>query len=142
MTENRRQILDMLAQGKINVDEAERLLSLVDPPSSGAPGATEPTGTRRPAPKYLRVVAGDGSSEETDRVNIRIPMALIRAGVKLASLIPSNVTTRVNEKLQQKGVGIDLGNWKGEDLEQFVDAIAELEVDVQDGKQKVRVFVE
>ena len=38
MTENRRQILDMLAQGKINVDEAERLLSLVDPPSLGCPG--------------------------------------------------------------------------------------------------------
>ena len=142
MTEGRRQILDMLAQGKINADEAERLLSLVYQPSSGEPGAAEPSGTRRPAPKYLRVVAGDGSPEEADRVNIRIPMALIRAGVKLASLIPSNVTTRVNEKLRQKGVGMDLGNLKGEDLDRFVDAISELEVDVQDGKQKVRVFVE
>ena len=142
MTENRRQILDMLAKGKINVDEAERLLSLVDQPSSGAPGTTEPSGSRKPTPKYLRVVVGDGSSEDAERVNIRVPMALIRAGVKMASLIPSKVTTRVNEKLQQKGVGIDLGNLKSEDLEQFVDAITELEVDVQDGKEKVRVFVE
>lgn len=142
MTENRRQILDMLAQGKINVDEAERLISLVDRPSSGEPGAAEQSGTRRPAPKYLRVVAGDGSSEEAERVNIRVPMALIRAGVKLASLIPSNVTTKVNEELQRKGVRMDLGNLKGEDVEQFIDAIAKLEVDVQDGKQKVRIFVE
>ncbi len=33
MTENRRQVLDMMAQVKINVEEAERLLSLVDQPA-------------------------------------------------------------------------------------------------------------
>ena len=142
MTDNRRQILDLLAAGKINVEEAERLLSLVDQPSPGEPGSAEPSGTRRPTPKYLRVVVGDGSSEETDRVNVRVPMVLIRAGVKLASLIPSHVTTRINEKLQRKGVKMDLGSLKGEDLEQFVDAIADLEVDIQDGKDKVRIFVE
>ena len=30
MSENRRQILDMLAQGKINADEAERLLKALE----------------------------------------------------------------------------------------------------------------
>ena len=38
MIDNRRQLLDMLSQGKINVDEAERLLSLVDQPSGGETG--------------------------------------------------------------------------------------------------------
>ena len=132
----------MLAQGKINVDEAERLLFLVDQPSSGESGTAEPSTARRPGRKYLRIVVGDGSSEEAERVNIRVPLPLIRAGVKLASLIPSNVTTKVNEELQRKGVRMDLGSLKGEDLEQFVDAIAELEVDVQDGEKKVRIFVE
>ena len=41
MTENRRQVLDMLAQGKITVEEAERLLSLVDQPTGSDPGGTE-----------------------------------------------------------------------------------------------------
>ena len=142
MTDNRRQILDMLAQGKINVDEAERLLSLVEQSVSGEPGTSEPSGPRRPVPKYLRVVVEDGSSEGGNRVNIRVPMSLIRAGVKLASLMPSNVTTRLNEKLQRKGIKMDLGNLKGEDLDQFVDAIADLEVDVDGGKEKIRIFVE
>jgi len=36
MQNNRRQILDMLAEGKIGVEEAERLLSLVSPEGESA----------------------------------------------------------------------------------------------------------
>ena len=87
------------------------------------------------------MVEEDGESG-SERVNIRIPMALIRSGVKLAALIPKQATNRVNEKLQENGICIDVGNLKVEDLEQLVDAMADMEVDVQDGKEHVRVFVE
>ena len=142
MASNRIQILDMLSQGKITVEEAERLLSLVDQPAVGEPGKGEPSDARRSPPKYLRVIVEDGEESGGERVNIRVPMALIRAGVKLAALLPSGVTAKVNEKLQETGIGIDLSNLKPEHLEQLVDALADLEVDVQDGQQKVRVFVE
>ena len=53
MDNNRRQILDMLAEGKIQVDEAERLLTLVstkdEPVESGMPA-----GSSRTSGKYLR----------------------------------------------------------------------------------------
>ena len=39
MQNNRRQILDMLAEGKIQVEEAERLLSLVSPEGESTKGA-------------------------------------------------------------------------------------------------------
>ncbi len=142
MTENRRQILDMLSEGKINVAEAESLLTLLDQPSSGRPSGNDTGEGRKTPPKYLRVVVEEDGESGSERVNIRIPMALIRSGVKLAALIPKEATNRVNEKLHQKGIGIDVGNLKVEDLEQLVDAMAEMEVDVQDGKEHVRVFVE
>ena len=146
MAENRRQILEMLAQRQINVEEAERLLSLVQESPTGGQGRGDPGDARRSPPKYLRVVvegdADSGQEEGGERVNVRVPMALIRAGVKLAALIPKEAVDRVNERLQEKGVQVDLGNIKVEDLEQLVDAMADLEVDVQDGKQKVRVYVE
>ncbi len=142
MTENRRQILDMLSEGKISVAEAESLLTLLDQPSSGRPGGSDSGEGRKTPPKYLRVVIEEDGESGSERVNIRIPMALIRSGVKLAALIPKEATNRVNEKLQQKGICIDVGNLKVEDLEQLVDAMAEMEVDVQDGKEHVRVFVE
>ena len=73
-------------------------------------------------------------------MNIRVPMSLIRSGVKLAALVPGDATSRMNEKLREKG--IDVGNLKSEDLDQLVDALADMEVDVQGGKEHVRVFGE
>ncbi len=142
MTGNRRQVLDMLAQGKITVEEAERLLSLVDQPAGADAGATGNSEARKPAPKYLRVVIQDGDGPESEHVNIRVPMGLIRAGVRLASLLPSNATSKVNEKLKEKGIGIDIGKIKAEDLENLVDSLSDLQVDVQGGKEKVRIYVE
>ena len=144
MADNQRRILNLLAQERITVDEAARLLSLVDQPAAGQPARADGPDARRPAPKYLRVVVESGEGEESggERVNVRVPMVLIRAGVKLAALLPSGATAKVNEALEQKGVGIDLSNLKPEHLEQLVDALGDLQVDVQDGQQRVRVFVE
>ena len=132
----------MLAEGKITVEEAERLLSLVDQPAGADTGGTENSEVRNPAPKYLRVVIGNGDDPQSEHMNIRVPMGLIRAGVKLASVLPSNATSKVNEKLKEKGVDIDLGKIKAEDLENLVDSLSDLEVDIQDGKEKVRIYVE
>lgn len=142
MTENRKQVLDMLAQGKITVEEAERLLSLVEQPSGVDYGTAETKDARKPAPKYLRVVIGGGDDPQTEHVNIRVPMGLIRAGVRLASLLPNDATSKVNDKLKEKGIGIDIGKIKPEDLEELVDQLSDLQVDIQDGKETVRVYVE
>ena len=144
MENNRRQILDMLAEGKISVDEAERLLTLVAPEEPSA-GPGQQTKEARPSAKYLCVCVepGEGAGEDhTERVNIRVPIALIRAGVKLAAVIPSSAADSVNEKLREKGINFDINSLKADDLESLVDALQDLEVDLMDGRQKVRVFVE
>ncbi|MCH7714199.1 MAG: hypothetical protein IIC99_11315 [Chloroflexi bacterium] len=143
MMENRRQVLDMLAQGKITADEAERLLSLVDQPAEAGAGSKETSEAQhKPAPKYLRVVIQEGDGPDSEHVNIRVPMGLIRAGVKLASLLPSNATSKINEKLKENGVPIDLGKIKADDLEELVNSLSDLEMDIQDGNEKVRIYVE
>jgi hypothetical protein len=142
MTENRRQILDMLSEGKISADEAERLLTLLEQPASGRTRGSDTGEGRKSSPKYLRVVVEEDGESGSERVNVRVPMALIRSGVKLAALIPGDATKRMNEKLRENGIDIDMGNLKSEDLEDLVDALADMEVDVQDGKEHVRVFVE
>jgi|AP95_1055475.scaffolds.fasta_scaffold133183_2 hypothetical protein len=142
MTENRRQILDMLSEGKISVEEAESILGLLEQPASVATSGSDTGEGRKSPPKYLRVVVEEDGESGNERVNVRVPMALIRSGVKLAALIPGDATNRMNEKLREKGIGIDVGNLKSEDLDQLVDALADMEVDVQDGNGHVRVFVE
>ena len=144
MENNRRQVLDMLAEGKIAVDEAERLLSLVSPEGESA-GSGQQREKSRSQAKYLRVCVEpeEGAGEDhAERVNIRVPMALIRAGVKLAALIPRSAADSVNEELSKKGIKFDIGSLKAEDLDPLVDALQDLEVDVEGGHHKVRIFVE
>jgi hypothetical protein len=145
MTDNQKRVLEMLAEGKISVDDANRLLSLVGDGEGDAPGVSpEPGRPRKPA-KYLRIQVhpqnGDPTSE-APQINIRVPMALLRAGVKLTALIPSGVAEKANEAMRKEGIDFDLRNLKPEDLEPLVDALSELEVDVKGDKEKIHIFVE
>ncbi|WP_326668453.1 hypothetical protein [Streptomyces sp. NBC_01257] len=101
----------------------------------------------RPAsrPKYLRVVvdSADGSGGDgRSRVNIRVPLQLLRAGVRIASLIPPQALTRVNAELARSGVPIDLAELKPQHLEELVDHLDDVIVDVEDPDATVRVFCE
>ena len=156
MNENRRQILEMLAAGKINADEAERLLVALEPAptaagqgygSAGGTGAkAAPTATRA---KYLRVLVEADESMTGNKglttVNVRVPMQLLRAGVRLASLIPQQAHDQLDQALNRHGVPLTLSQIKPENLEELIDHLEDLTVDVDggDGSQtKVRVFCE
>jgi hypothetical protein len=142
MNENRRQVLEMLAGGKITADEAERLIAALEK-DQGASSSSPVNGSEpRPKPKYLRVLVEDIKGETGTKVNIRVPMQLLRAGVKLAALIPDQARNQVNVHLREKGLAIDLGNIKPENLEELVDQLSDLTVDVDDKGAKVRVFCE
>jgi hypothetical protein len=78
-------------------------------------------------------------------VNVRVPMQLLRAGVRLASLIPQQTHDQVDEALNRHGVPLTLSQIKPENLEELIDHLEDLTVDV-DGKDgnttKVHVFCE
>jgi hypothetical protein len=150
MNEHRRQILQMLSEGKINADEAERLIAAVEQPTSSFSSADSgSSAASKPRPKYLRVVVDsedDGGQEGPTKVNVRVPMQLLRAGVRLAGLIPAPALHRANDAMHAKGVPIDLTQIKPENLEDLVEQLNDLTVDVdqkdQYAKVKVRVFCE
>jgi Fe-S-cluster formation regulator IscX/YfhJ len=81
-------------------------------------------------------------SEDVKKVNVRIPLSLIRAGIKFTSLIPADASGQINAALKEKGIDFDVRNLKPEDLEELIMALHDLEVDIQDGKEKVHVYVE
>jgi len=68
-------------------------------------------------------------------------MNLIRAGVRLAALLPPGVYDKVNAALRKEGVDVDLRQIKPENLEELVQSLADLTIDVE-GKDKVRVYCE
>jgi hypothetical protein len=162
MGESQKKILEMLAQNKISVDDAHRLLSAVGAEEGGNTGnknsgkgnigdlANKVLSGR----KYLRVTVtppeGGTNSEgnlfqhsNVGKVNVRVPMSLIRAGIKLTSLIPSDALDKANNALHEKGINFDVRNIKQEDIEELIDALGDMQIDVEGGKgEKVKVFVE
>jgi hypothetical protein len=143
MNENRRQILEMLAEGKINADEAERLIAALEPETPSSPGTASSEAVVKPRPKYLRIlVHDDSSSDHHTQVNVRVPMQLLRAGVRLAGLIPVQARDHVNDALREQGIAFDIGQIKPENLEELVNELSDLTVDVDDENTKVKVFCE
>jgi Fe-S-cluster formation regulator IscX/YfhJ len=145
MNENRRQILDMLAEGKISVDEAERLLLLVDRESSGSQRPETDARSQSGIPRYVRIVVqpvDDGDDDSENTVNIRVPMTMLRAGMQLPALLPEMAALGINKALQEKGIDIDVTKLKAQDIERLLEALREFEVDVHTGDQRVLIYVE
>lgn len=138
MNDNRKRILEMLSEGKISVDEAEQLLSLVEEPADEPPDPFPPPKQRNGPGKYLRIVGVDGD----ERFNIRVPLSLIRGGVKIGALFTTGPSSKINERLKERG--IDLDQLSGTDgLDDLVNGLSELETDVQDGTHdRVRIYAE
>ena len=147
MSENKKKILEMLAQHKISADEAYRLLNVIEGEESTRENTGKTATAMKDKAKYLRVTvlpdAEHEHSQNVDRVNVRVPMSLIRAGIKLTSLIPPEARDKVNGALREKGIDFDVRSVKPEDLEELIEALSDLEVDVVSAKgEKVKVFVE
>jgi hypothetical protein len=75
-------------------------------------------------------------------VNIRVPMQLLRAGVRLASLIPVQARDHINNAMRDSGMPFDITQIKPENLEDLIDQLDELTVDLDQRNAKVRVFCE
>lgn len=141
MDKERRKILEMLSQGKINVDEAERLLAALSEPAAGKSTglAAGSTGSK---PKYLRVMVEPApGNSHGERVNVRVPLNLIRAGLKWASFIPEHTQVKVGKALKEKGIAADFTKMTADDLEDLITNLDDLQVEVE-GEEIVKVFCE
>ena len=86
MSEDRKRILTMLAEGKVTADEADRLLDALSRTPAALPRSGATVG-HNAAPKYFRVeVDAHDDDDGPTKVNVRIPMQLLRAGVRLSAV--------------------------------------------------------
>jgi hypothetical protein len=132
-TEEGKQVLKLLAEGKIDSEQAYRLLRALGdiddrpkngpppPPPPGHPGA--PPGSRG---RILRIKVTEGGEQ---KVNVAIPLAIARIGkMKLAS------SGLVRGHLSKFGIDLD-------DLLRSIDFPGRI-VDITDDEDRVEIFVE
>jgi hypothetical protein len=135
MSRESAKILQMVADGTITPEEGEQLLSRLEQAGT-AVAVMEPTmggaGAKLPPLRFLRVVVDGG-----DKINIRVPIGLIRTGIKLTTLIPIHASEHLTEH------GIDLSKFNDLDGDELTEALRELrvEVDSEDG-DVIRIFCE
>jgi hypothetical protein len=124
----------MLSAGKVSVAEAEQLLQAV-----ASPGAT--ADPNKVEPRYFRILvnkpARDGRKAEA--VNIRVPITVVRGGLRLGSLFPGMLAKKTVQLAN--GSELDLSKVTYTDLEAMIKDIGELTVDV-DGDAQVRIRCE
>ncbi|MEU4222776.1 hypothetical protein AB0F17_00665 [Nonomuraea sp. NPDC026600] len=141
MNEQRKDILGMLAESKITAEEAEQLITALE--RAQPPTATSLAARPKGKAKYLRVMmefAEEG--DESGRLNVRVPLQLLRAGVQLVALIPPRALERANAELDKAGVPFDLAQLRPEQLEALVEHLDETIVELVQSDGYLRVFCE
>jgi len=142
MNAERKKILEMLAEGKITADDADRLIDklsgLEQGAESNAQAKTEGKPEEKPGegakPRFMRIVIDKPGQ---DQVNVRIPLAFTRAGSNLLAVLP----LQVREKLADRG--IDIGAMCSMAPKDLAEAVENMNIDIEKGDgRKVKVFCE
>ncbi|MCC5831062.1 MAG: hypothetical protein JJU36_16590 [Phycisphaeraceae bacterium] len=149
MDDPKRRILDMLAEGKISADDAERLLRALERGESAdmadGGGRSRGVGSNRELvvrtrPRFLRVVVDD--ADGGSRVNIKIPLLLLRSGIRLAALLPQDAGKAISKAFDERGIPFDPHHLKPDQIESFIESLTELELTIDSNGDKVRIFCE
>ena len=131
MSAETKKILEMLAEGKVSSEDAEKLLDKLNASAAGeAAKEKAPDASAAPnKPRFMRIVV---ERPGQDQVNIRMPLAFTRTGARLMAVLPINVS----EKLAD--LGIDAAT-----LGTMSSSMEDLHIDVDKGNGKrVKIFCE
>lgn len=150
-TDDTRRILDMLAQGKITVDEADRLLKAVGAAAATEPAGDAPADAGTPRPRWIRINVRKPANEnrQAKDVNIRVPVAVMKGGIRLGAIIASFAGEKAAQRMRERGMDLDLAKISGDlskmngpEFDQFLKTLDDVNIEVDDGKAQVRITCE
>jgi len=137
MSAETKKVLEMLAEGEITADEADRLLEKLSvQPSAEAKPAESSSSSNSSSfkPRFLRIVVDRPGQEQ---INVRMPLGLMRTRGHLLAVLPP----RVNEKLAE--LGIDLSAAGAMNDKEWANAVENMNIDIEKGNgKKVKIFCE
>ena len=147
--ENTRRILELLAQGKTTVDEADRLLKAL----GGAPGdeapADDPGPRRKPSWFRINIHKPANDHRQAKDVNIRVPVSVMKGGMRLGAIIATFAGEKAARRMRERGIDLDLARINGDlsklngpQFEELLTSLNDLNIDIDDGKSQVRITAE
>ena len=149
-TDDIRRILDMLSQGKITVDDADKLLKALNP----AQPAETPADAAADDPHHTRWVRINVHKPATEQhrekdVNIRVPIAVVKGGMRLGAIIATFAGEKAAQRMKERGLDLDLSTINGDlsrmngaEFDTFLKSLDETNIEIDDGKSQVRITCE
>ena len=150
-TADTRRILDMLQEGKITVDEADRLIKALsaDRPAEATP---DTTAEGRERVRWIRIniqKPANDAGHKAKNVNIRVPIAIVKGGMRLGAIIGTFAGEKAARRMKAQGLDIDLAKissdlsqMNGPEFDEFLRSLNETNIEIDDGKSKVRITAE
>jgi len=101
-------------------------------------------------PRYIHIIVEPKASvphrengrHHHGKVNIRVPLSLIRAGIKFASLMPSDTAEHVDRAFKEKGLSFDVKKLKQEDIQDMIAALENSEINIDNERETVKIYSE
>jgi hypothetical protein len=147
-----RRILDMLAQGKITVDDADRLIKALGAERPELPAAADAAGDDRPPARWFRINIHKPAKDEAHKpkdVNIRVPVAVLKGGMRLGAIIASFAGEKAAQRMKERGIDLDLSTINGDlsrmngvEFAAFLKTLDDMNIEIDDGKSQVRITTE
>ena len=143
MNDDTRRVLDLLAQGKITVDEADQLLRAM---AGAAPGAAAagPDEAARPALRWVRIAVHKQAKEghKDKDLNIRVPISIVRSGMRLGALIPGLAGDQVAAKMRERGLDVDFSKLDAAAIDAILKDLGDTNIEIDSGRAHVRITCE
>lgn len=141
MSEEKLKILKMIEDGTITAEQGMQLMKELGEGETVS-GSSSTGGTLKVAdPKFL-IVKVEPKKEGGDKVLVKVPFKLIRAGMKLGSLLPAEAQEKIDDKFEAKGMNFRVKDFQGKEMDEMIEALKELNVDVDGTDEQVSVFFE
>jgi hypothetical protein len=143
MTDEKRRVLDLLAKGKITVDEAQQLLDAIGT-VSGEVSTPSPDEGQRPQPRWVRIAIHKTAKEgHRDKdVNIRVPIGMVKTGMRLGALIPGLAGEQVAARMRERGLDVDFSKLDAAAIESVLKSLSDTNIEIDSGKAQVRITTE
>ena len=150
-TDDTRRILDMLSQGKITVDEADRLIKALSADRPAETAAADPA-TDGQRVRWFRINIHKPAKDPTHRpkdVNIRVPIAVVKGGMRLGAIIATFAGENAAQRMKERGLDLDLSTINGDlsrmngaEFDTFLKSLDDMHIEIDDGKSQVRITSE
>ncbi len=140
MADEVRKILDMLETGKINAEQANKLIAALGTASSKPEPASTSTNGR-----WLKIRVFETGAQKP-KVNVNLPLGLLKILVKFGTKFSGNIPEPVTRELSEKGIHVNFNDMSPEQLEELFSELTKFGptklVDVDEGQEHVEITIE